>query len=115
MNNKSLNENTAIFLTILNLKILEKIIANKRILGKEETLKNIIGKVFFDFNQKMGIPFVSTNEGIHTHIKNLITNVRQVYFECSALNELLENRNYSNEIGDYIKYKIELVFFSNGF
>jgi len=109
LNNESMNENTAIFLTALSLKIMQKIKSNRDILSKEEILINSVGKVFLDYNRRMGIPFVSADEGIRTLIRNLISNVQQDYFEGSALKELLEDRIYSNDIGEYIKYKIEMT------
>ena len=107
LNQNSMNEQTAVFLTILNLKILSKIKLNKEIFEKREIIIDAIGKVLFDYNKKMGIPFISADEVIRTLIRNLISNIHQDYFEGSALRELLENRNHSNDIGEYVKYKIE--------
>jgi hypothetical protein len=110
LNTKSIGETTATFLTALNSRIIDKIRSNRGIFAKQEKLMLSFGKVFFAYNRKMGIPFISAHEEIQQHIRNLVSNVQQDYFESIALRELLENRNYFNDIGEYIKYKIEVAF-----
>ena len=107
LNLNSINDRTAIFLTMLNIQILAEVKHNREVLEKKEQIITSIGNVLFEYNKKMNIPFISADEMISTLVTNLVTNVQQDYIEASALRKLLENRNYSNDVGEFIKYKID--------
>jgi hypothetical protein len=111
LNQSSLNERTAVFLTILNLKLLQKLRKDKTISRKRQAeIINSVGIILFGYNKKMGIPFVSADEVVRTLIMNLLNNIQQDYFEGTTLQELIEKKSYANDVGDYLKYKIETLF-----
>jgi hypothetical protein len=111
LNQQYLTESTAIFLTNFNIKMYAKINANNKIFDtKQKEIIISIGEILFNYNKKMCIPFVSAGEEIQTLITNLANNVKQDYFEAITLQELLVEPKYSNDIGEYLRYKIEAVF-----
>lgn len=111
LNTCSLTEKTAIFLTLFNLTMFDNILSNVELFTKlDEEFISSIGAVFFSYNSKLGIPFVTVNEYIQQHIKNLVNNLHQNYCEIISIVDLLKCNEYNNEIADYIKYKIEIIF-----
>jgi hypothetical protein len=111
LNQQALNEKTGVFLTLLILSMYSKIRENQQILDrKQDEIINSIGQVLFGYNQKMGIPFISADDVIRTLITNLIKNIQQDFFEAKSIHDLLAQQIYDNDIGDYLKYKIEITF-----
>lgn len=111
LNTSSLHESTALFLALLNHKIMNQVISNDKIFcGLDDELVKSIGEVFLEYNRKLGIPFLSFYEDVEQITRNQISNISQDYCETRSIQELLKTKEFNNEIGNYLKHKIELVF-----
>ncbi len=113
MNKSALNERSAIFLTILNIRFSNKWTLLREVADwKQEEIIKILSKAVFAFNRKMGFPFVSADEGMRTFFINSIINIQHSFCECEAIQELGEEKALTPDLADYLQYKLETTFSS---
>ena len=115
MNKSSLNERTAFFLTELSVRLYERAYLDIEVFEdhQKDILLSIV-KVLFDYNRKMGIPFVTADDSIRTLITNLTNNIKQSYFEAKTLQDLLK-KGFFYDISNYLKYRFYSVFLTMDF
>jgi hypothetical protein len=111
LNQHSLNERSAIFLTILNIRFCEKWTPFRRAADKKQReIIDSVAQSLFVYNKKMGFPYVSADEGMRTFILNLVSNLQQTYVECKVIQELANEKIYVSSLADYLQYKLETSF-----
>lgn len=116
LNQNALNENSALFLTVLNTRLSKQsLVFNKKDDDQRKKIIKSLGNALLAYNKKMELPYLTANEVMREFLINTINNIKQCFVECKAIQELANDRIYVPALVDYLQYKLESTFTSMDF